>query len=80
MSQTFKLPCLGKAVTGTRAALEKLHKRVLAKLAELLRLSNLGAKRVKALYDELGIKDLEQLGEAERGGRLSALPGFGVKT
>ncbi len=66
--------------TGTAAALEKLHKKVPASLEELLKIPGLGPKRVKALYQALGIENLEQLEQAARAGRLRELSGFGAKT
>ena len=84
-----KLPGIGKDLaakivemvhTGKVRALEKLHREVPASLEDLLHLPGLGPKRVRLLYDELGIKTLDQLAEAARAGRLQALPGFGAKT
>lgn len=49
-------------------------------LLELLRLPNLGPKRVKLLYDRLGIDSMERLAEAIESGRLGEVPGFGTKS
>ncbi|MFQ5900505.1 MAG: DNA polymerase/3'-5' exonuclease PolX [Thermodesulfobacteriota bacterium] len=49
-------------------------------LLELLKLSGLGPKKVKLLYKELGITDLQGLEMAVREGRLKLLPGMGEKT
>jgi len=84
-----QLPGIGKDLaakivemvqTGKVRALEKLHRAVPASLEDLLHLPGLGPKRVKRLYDELGIETLEQLAGAARDGRLQALPGFGART
>src|SRR5207302_1293519 len=40
----------------------------------------LGPKKVKALYDQLGIDSLDKLKEACEDGRVAALRGFGGKT
>ena len=69
-----------KVRTGKVRALEKLHREVPATLEDLLHLPGLGPKRVRLLFDELGIETLEQLAEAAQAGRLRALPGFGAKT
>ena len=84
-----QLPGIGKDLaakivervqTGKVRALEKLHRKVPASLEDLLHIPGLGPKRVRLLFDELGIETLEQLAEAARAGRLQALPGFGAKT
>ncbi|MGD2064067.1 MAG: helix-hairpin-helix domain-containing protein, partial [Nitrospirota bacterium] len=66
--------------TGSTAALDKLHHQVPATLEDLMKIPRLGPKRVKALYKELGIQNLDQLEAAAKEGRLQALPGFGAKT
>jgi len=66
--------------SGHVAALDKLHHEVPASLEALLQIPGLGPKRVKALYQELGIKSIEQLRRAASAGRLRALSGFGEKT
>ncbi len=84
-----RLPAIGKDLaakieeilqTGTCKALEKLHGHLPSSLESLLALPGLGPKRVKTLYRELGIRDLEALEKAAREGRLESLPGFGPKT
>ncbi len=50
------------------------------RLPDLLTLSGIGPKRVKALWTELGIDSLEALETAAREGRVSSLKGFGRKT
>jgi len=66
--------------TGTAKALRELHRRLPTSLEALLEIPGLGPKRVKALYRELGIKNLDQLEAAARAGRLEAVAGFGMKT
>ena len=84
-----KLPGIGKELshkideilqTGSLKALQQLHKKVPASLEELLKIPGLGPKRVKILFKDLGIRNLDQLEKAARSGRLHALPGFGAKT
>ena len=49
-------------------------------LIAMLDLPGLGPKKVKALYDELGIETIEQLEQACQQGKVAALAGFGEKT
>ncbi|MGH6954016.1 MAG: DNA polymerase/3'-5' exonuclease PolX [Alphaproteobacteria bacterium] len=66
--------------TGGAAALVKLRKRTPAGLVELLDVPGLGPKRVKTLYQDLDVHNLDQLHRAAKDGRIRALPGFGEKT
>ncbi|KPK40068.1 MAG: hypothetical protein AMJ69_03580 [Gammaproteobacteria bacterium SG8_47] len=66
--------------TGSAGALKKLHKEVPASLEDLLKIPGLGPKRVRALYQQLGIKTLKQLEKAVRAGTVRELEGFGAKT
>ena len=84
-----RLPGIGKELaakiveileTGTARALKKLQAQHPQTLRDLLKMPNLGPKRVRILYQDLRITNLEQLIEAAQSGRISALPGFGAKT
>ncbi len=84
-----RLPGIGKDLagkiheidrTGTCAALDEVHRSVPAGLAELLKLPAMGPKRVKALWKDLGVTDLDELQAAAQTGRISELAGFGRKT
>ncbi|MFO0700852.1 MAG: DNA polymerase/3'-5' exonuclease PolX [Nitrospira sp.] len=66
--------------TGTTAALEEHRKKVPKTLTELLRIPGIGPKRVKALYQDLGIRTLDQLQKAAQDGLVRSLRGFGGKT
>lgn len=66
--------------TGTLEFYEKLAEEVPPALVELLRVEGLGPKRVKAIYDELGITTLEELKHAAESGELRKLSGLGKKT
>ena len=46
----------------------------------MLRLPGIGPKKVKALYDQLGIDDLDKLKAACETGQVAGLKGFGKKT
>ncbi|MDH3886767.1 MAG: DNA polymerase/3'-5' exonuclease PolX, partial [Desulfobacterales bacterium] len=65
--------------TGTAKALTKLHARIPRTVVEILRLPNLGPKRVRVLYHDLKIETLQQLSQAARKGHIRALDGFGEK-
>ena len=49
-------------------------------LFELFELQGLGPKKIKALYDKLGISSIAQLKEACQGAEIANLSGFGSKT
>ena len=51
-----------------------------AGLLDLLKIQGLGPKRIKTIYQELDITDLQALEQAAEAGRISALSGFGAKT
>ena len=65
---------------GTATAYEALTEEVPESLLDLLRIPGLGQKKVKALYESLGITTLEELEAACRDGHLGDLPGFGAQT
>ena len=65
---------------GTAAAYEALTEEIPETLLDLLRIPGLGQKKVRALYDSLGIATLAELEAACRAGRLGDLPGFGART
>jgi DNA polymerase (family 10) len=65
--------------TGHLALLDETGQRIPESLLELLTLGPLGPKRVKMLYDQLGIKGLADLEAAARSGKIHDLHGFGSK-
>jgi DNA polymerase (family X) len=65
--------------TGHLALLDDTGQRIPEGLLELLTLGPLGPKRVKTLYEELGIKGLADLEAAARAGKIHDLHGFGQK-
>ncbi len=83
-----KLPGIGKDLeekikeiieTGSFSKLRELEEKVPPGLVELLKVEGLGPKRIKTLYDTLGITTLEELREAAARGEISKLSGFGKK-
>jgi DNA polymerase (family X) len=84
-----KIPGIGKAIaakvkelagTGKLKYLEELRSEFPAAILDLFSISGLGAKKIKALYEQLHISSIEQLREACQSGRVAQLPGFGETT
>ncbi len=59
---------------------EELKKRLPLKVDELLRVESIGPKKIKTLYQKLGIKDLKGLERAAKAHKISPLFGFGTVT
>ena len=83
------IPGVGKAIaekiaelldTGELGYFEKLTAEVPASLAPLLAVPDLGPKKVKLVWETLGVVDLPGLEKAARDGRLRELPGMGEKS
>jgi DNA polymerase (family 10) len=75
------LEVVGEVVrTGQSSTLSALQREVPAGLVEMLRISGLGATKIRALHQQLGIATVAELEAAARDGRLAALPRFGDKT
>jgi DNA polymerase (family X) len=66
--------------TGRMEFYDELKKEVPESLLELTRIPNLGPKKIKVLYDALGINNTGELEYACRENRLVTLSGFGEKT
>lgn len=66
--------------TGSLIYYTKLTEEIPASLAELLRVPDMGPKKVKLLWEERGVIDLASLEAAARAGRLRDLPGMGEKS
>jgi hypothetical protein len=65
--------------SGELPVLTEVESRTPAALSELMKIQGLGPKRVKALYDELDIRSLDDLQRAVNEGELGQLTGFGRK-
>ncbi len=59
---------------------EELKSSIPEGLLKILKIPGMGAKKVKAVYDELGITSIGELEYACRENRLRDLPGFGQKS
>ena len=66
--------------TGALPFYDDLRAKTPPGLFQMLRVGGLGPKKVKALYDQLGVDDLDKLKAACEAGRVAGLKGFGAKT
>ena len=84
-----KIPGIGKSIaekikelaaTGSLKYLEELRTEFPAAILELFSISGLGAKKIKALYEQLKVSSIEQLRQACETGRVAEMAGFGETT
>ena len=84
-----KIPGIGKAIaakikelatTGSLQYLEELRTNFPAAILQLFSISGLGAKKIKALHEQLQVSSIEELQKACESGRVAKLPGFGETT
>eukprot|EP01132_Coremiostelium_polycephalum_P000032 gene32-45_t len=68
------------STTGTLQRWQELISQTPPRLLEILQLPGLGPKKVRTLWQTLGIKNIEQLAIACKEGRVAHLSGFGEKT
>ncbi len=68
------------ALTGRLEFYEKLRAEFPLTLFDLFDLQGVGAKKIKTLYEQLGVTSIPELEAACKSGRAAALPGFGEKT
>ncbi|RKX61699.1 MAG: DNA polymerase/3'-5' exonuclease PolX [Thermodesulfobacteriota bacterium] len=66
--------------TGTLPLYEELKKDIPLILLNFLEIPGLGPKKVKVLYEKLGITNIEELERACKAHKIAKLPGFGWKT
>src|SRR5271157_361886 len=66
--------------TGKMTYYEELTKEIPLSLLELLQIPNLGPRKIKVLYDTLGIANVGELEYAAKENRLASLFGFGART
>ena len=89
VEQFEEIPGLGKSIaekvhematTGGLKFYDELKAEFPAGLFELFELQGLGAKKIRAVYEKLGVDSIEALKKACDDGRVAALAGFGEKT
>ena len=66
--------------TGQLAFYEKLSQEIPPSLVDMMRVEGLGPKRVKQIYDQLGVETIDELTAVARAGKLRELPGMGAKS
>jgi DNA polymerase (family 10) len=66
--------------TGALGFYERLSQEIPPTLVDLLRVEGVGPKRVKQIYETLGITTLDELTAVARAGQLRDLPGLGAKS
>jgi DNA polymerase (family 10) len=66
--------------TGRMISYEELQAKVPEGLRAMLRIPGLGPKKVRAIYERLGITTIAELQVAAEEGRIAQLSGFGAKT
>ncbi|MDB6154021.1 MAG: pol4 [Chthoniobacteraceae bacterium] len=88
-NQLGEIPGIGKAIaekitellaTGELAYYNKLKVDFPAGLFEMFDLQGLGPKKIKAVWEKLGVTSVPELEAACKDGRVAELPGFGKKT
>jgi DNA polymerase (family 10) len=68
------------ATVGESKEYTDLRKSFPESLLQMLKIEGLGPKRIKILFETLGIKDLDALEKAAKNDELSEVPGFGKKS
>lgn len=66
--------------TGSLEYIEDLREELPAGLVEVMKVPDIGPKKAKKLYDEIGVEDLESLKEKAEAGEIKDIKGFGEKT
>jgi len=88
-SELISIKGVGKSIAAQIIELSKnelpdlyknLKSSIPAGLLEMLKIQKLGPKKIKFLYDEMGISDIGQLESACIENRIAGLPNFGKKT
>lgn len=83
------IPGIGKSIleaiqmlkeTGTFPTLEALRKQTPQGVLEILQVKGLGPKKVRVIWQELGITSTHELMEACQSGKIAQTKGFGEKT
>ena len=83
------IPAVGKAIadkidellsTGKLDFYEKLIEEVPESLPDLLRVSDVGPKKVALFWKELGVTSIDDLEQAAKAGKLQKLPGLGPRS
>ncbi len=68
------------ATSGSSPMLEQLRSETPAGITQMMRIPNLGPKKIRTLFEKLGVSDIRELEDACNAGRVGGLPGFGDKS
>lgn len=68
------------ARTGSLSELDAMEAKFPHSLTQLMDVPGLGPRRVRALYQALGVTDIDSLAQAARAGKVRGLAGFGRST
>ena len=66
--------------TGSTGRLDELLEAIPEGVRDMLSIAGLGPKKIRVIWKEMGIEDIEVLAEACREGRLASFKGFGAKS
>ena len=66
--------------TGSTGRLDELLEAIPEGVRDMLSIAGLGPKKIRVIWKEMGIEDIEVLAEACREGRLAGFKGFGAKS
>jgi DNA polymerase (family X) len=89
VSALKKIPAVGEGIakaieeclkTGTIRIYKEYKKKIPVDLDNLNRVEGIGVKKIKVLYNNLGVKNLKDLESAARKHKIAPLFGFGEKT
>lgn len=89
LKELNELPGVGKSIasiiyelnhSGESEALNNLLRQTPKGILELLKVKGIGARKIKTVWDLLGVETPEDFLKAAQEGELSDLPGFGAKT
>jgi len=72
--------CIELCSTGSLQQMEELLEEVPRTVLDLLNVPKMGPKKASAVFNELGVENLEQLKAACEAGQVRELSGFGAKT
>jgi len=85
----LEIPGVGEAIadhieeylkTGKIKHYEDYKKKLPLKIDELMKVEGMGPKKIKILYEKLGVKNLKDLEKAVKSHKIASLSGFGEKT
>jgi DNA polymerase (family 10) len=66
--------------TGKLGAYDELKTKLPAGLLDILSIPGMGPKKVKAVYEKLGVKSIDELEQAANDNKIAPLEGFGTTT